>query len=219
MPDQLDFIISAQIGDINGVRHLLNVPGMNINYEHYSGVTPLLGAISSGNIEIVRLLLGAGANANHENVHGQIGLSVAALRGHAEILRLLLTLPGTDINHANIDGNTPLMLAAEKGHAEIVKILLDAGADIHHINNDGKTARQLAEDNEHEAAAALLRKSEQTHAATGLAYVDTFRPKVAVAAQGPRHLPNNVAKKIIRNYIGGKSRRRARKQKKTRRRF
>jgi len=219
MSDELDFIISAQIGDINGVRHLLNVPGININYEHYSGVTPLLGGISSGNIEIVRLLLGAGANANHENVRGHIALSVAALRGHAEILRLLLTFPGTDINHADNNGNTPLMLAVKNGHTEIVKILLDAGADVFHINNDGKTARQLAEDNDHMAIAALLRKSEQAHAATGLAYVNTFRPKVPVAAQGPRHLPNNIAKKIIRNYIGGKSRRKVRKQKKTRRRF
>ncbi len=88
-------------------------------------ITPLLGAIISGDLDLVRTALQQ--NPEHLNTsyaqNGNTPLHVAALNGQAEIVTLLLEQPGIDKTLKNNDGKTATDLAQEKGFTEIVQLL------------------------------------------------------------------------------------------------
>lgn len=88
-------------------------------------ITPLLGAIISGDLDLVRTALQQ--NPEHLNTsyaqNGNTPLHVAALNGQAEIVTLLLEQPGIDKTLKNNDGKTAADLAQEKGFTEIVQLL------------------------------------------------------------------------------------------------
>lgn len=88
-------------------------------------ITPLLGAIISGDLDLVRTALQQ--NPEHLNTayaqNGNTPLHVAALNGQAEIVTLLLEQPGIDKTLTNNAGKTAADLAREKGFAEIAQLL------------------------------------------------------------------------------------------------
>lgn len=88
-------------------------------------ITPLLGAIITGDIALVQTAL-----TDHPEElntayaqNGNTPLHVAALNGYTDIIRLLLAQPGIDTTRTNNEGKTALDLAHEKGFEEIVQLL------------------------------------------------------------------------------------------------
>ncbi len=99
-------------------------------------------AVSSGNIEIVNLLLVKDVyeKINDHKYRAKYGLTflhLAAGNGRADIATLLITA-GANINAQDTYGNTALHSAARFGHVEAVKTLLLAGADSTIINTEGE---------------------------------------------------------------------------------
>jgi len=101
------------------------------------GITALQGAIRSGKIEVVQMLLEAGADINAPAAAGPYGgktaLQEAVTKEHIELVQLLLTA-GADVNAPatknRSTGRTALQAAAETGKVELVQILLNYGADV-----------------------------------------------------------------------------------------
>ncbi|MBV5336446.1 MAG: ankyrin repeat domain-containing protein, partial [Deltaproteobacteria bacterium] len=109
--------------NIEIVKMLLNTKGIEVNkystrpmgsYSWYR--TPLIAAVSTGNVEAVKLLLAKGAKVNLVDQH----LPVNVVFGPAPL-------------------NSALMYAAEKGLFEIAELLLDKGANIEQMNATGLT--------------------------------------------------------------------------------
>jgi TonB family protein len=103
----------------------------------------LMGAITYGQVELVKQLLESGADPNAKDPRGNTLLMVAAGAGHVDLVKLLLA-HGADIDAAAPMGSTALMFAAFHGHAEVVRVLLDNGADVHATGQLGMTAVRLA---------------------------------------------------------------------------
>ena len=87
--------------------------------ENAMRVTPLHSAVSRGDLELTRLLLGRGAEVNARQTRGYTALHQAAGAGNQALVRLLVERSA--VRHARDDeGKTPLDLARERGHPEVV---------------------------------------------------------------------------------------------------
>lgn len=157
-----------------------------------SGKTALHWAASSGNKEIISVLLEAGASVRSEDAGKRTPLHYAAREGRNEAARLLLD-QGADVNAKDQHDLTPLEIAmwgddademvgfllgngAEAGpralenairygHVEAVRLLVDKGLDLNVSRVGGDTYLGLAAENGHTDIVRLLLKKG--------AYIDT----------------------------------------------
>ncbi len=142
--------------------------GANLEWrDDDNGYAPLHGAVRSGNVEIVRMLIDAGADVNVQDAEGRTPLYLtsneeiarmligagakldiqdnwnftplhrAARFGEVGIIRMLIGA-GADVNVQDNRGETPLHRAAYYGYVEIVRILIDAGARKNIFDYEGK---------------------------------------------------------------------------------
>lgn len=58
--------------------------GVDVNIQNGDGMSPLMAAASTGNLDVVRLLLAKGANPRTVNVLGETAKDIAVRFGHAE---------------------------------------------------------------------------------------------------------------------------------------
>ncbi len=96
------------------------------------GVTPLQGAVKSGNLELASLLLEAKADVNGQpSSHGMPALSYALSQRHQSIAKLLIDA-GADVNATSMyhPHTTALGLAIRNDETELVYRLLEANAVI-----------------------------------------------------------------------------------------
>ncbi len=140
-----------------------------------AGATPLLRAAKSGDIELVRVLLGAGADPMAKLPNGTTALMLAAGLGWRNgsplapsydqgsdeeavaTLELLLSL-GLDLQAANEAGDTALHAAiGGRGSEAIVRFLLERGADPLAANGRQQTPLSIAEARGTDAVKALVR--------------------------------------------------------------
>ena len=76
--------------NVEVVRALVRVPGLNINYRNYHGRTLLNVMAEEGYTEIVRLLLTIpGISIYISDNAGMTPINRAAINGHTDIVRLL----------------------------------------------------------------------------------------------------------------------------------
>jgi len=106
--------------------------------------TPLIFAIQSEKVDLVKLLLESGANPNARVEDSQPPITQAL--GNAEILEALLKYK-PDLTIENSYGMTPLTEAVSNYQIEALKVLLKAGADPKKPNSKGTSAYDYAEQN------------------------------------------------------------------------
>mmetsp|Transcript_10325 Transcript_10325/g.19002 ORF Transcript_10325/g.19002 Transcript_10325/m.19002 type:complete len:771 (+) Transcript_10325:129-2441(+) len=127
----------AANGDLTGVRDILEADVDWLDTHDYRGATPLIRAVESNRVEVVRYLLKKGANVNLSTIDRWTPLHhcVSKDRGFTECLELLLTHPRIKVNVGNSDGNAPLNLCAMNNFEKCAKALLDRGANPNRANN------------------------------------------------------------------------------------
>jgi ankyrin repeat protein len=105
-----------------------------------NGETPLHAAATSGQNDVVALLLDNGANiqAWSEGMGGT-ALHLACLYGHLETVKLLLNRGCHIETRTKAQGETPLMVASESGATGAVQLLLKRGADLNAVDRKGRT--------------------------------------------------------------------------------
>ncbi len=115
--------VSPEKLDIEIVKMLLNAKGIEVNKYSTRPMgafswhrTPLIAAVYTGNIEVVRLLIAKGAKVNLTDQH----LPLNTIIGPQPL-------------------NTALHYAAEKGFYDIAELLINKGANIEQLNSTGIT--------------------------------------------------------------------------------
>lgn len=105
---------------------------------------------STGNLRLIRLLLGAGGIVDPKRVtryNGRTPIQAAAEGGHEEVVLLLLDL-GANINSpaSPSSGVTALQAACFQGHTKLAELLIARGADVNAApgKSNGYTALQGA---------------------------------------------------------------------------
>lgn len=97
-------------------------------------------AVVNGNVEVLKLHLGAGTDINAKDPFGGSSpLISACLFGKTEMAKILIDA-GADLNFRNNDGSTPLHTAAFFCRPELVALLLKKGANKSIKNKYGQTA-------------------------------------------------------------------------------
>jgi len=94
-------------------KHEADISSLNIlrTIARTSTVATLHGAVSAGDLCLVRLLI------EHGEIIDDKSFQTACKRGHTEIVRLLLALGARE--------NEALRIACRNGHTEIMRLLLD----------------------------------------------------------------------------------------------
>ncbi|CAE7236917.1 ANK1 [Symbiodinium sp. KB8] len=131
-----------------------------------SGLTPLMIAASSGQLEVARMLVNCGAAATgHCELDGRTALHGAARRGHSDVAKLLVQA-GASVDIGDWQECTALMLAAQEGHGDVLKVLLCAGASVSLSNKSGDSALSACVKSGHEACLeTMLRAGAPVNAA------------------------------------------------------
>ncbi|NXN38900.1 ANKE1 protein, partial [Rhinoptilus africanus] len=126
-----------------------------------TGRTALMEAAREGVLELVRGLLQRGVDVNLFDLERHSAAHFAAKGGFFEILRIISAYNG-DLGLIALNGNTPLHYAAEGGFANCCKFIGQRGCDPTWTNLLTKTPRAVAKAGGFKAAAAELRKIENT---------------------------------------------------------
>ncbi|XP_065576408.1 ankyrin-1-like [Artemia franciscana] len=117
--------------------------------------TPLHLAVTSGDLEVIKMVLGKGADVNARNINGERPIHLAARRGHTQTVECLLR-SGADVNARGIDDNSPLHSAAFRGHTHTAECLLRSGADVNARNIHGKSPLHFTASHGHPQTAECL---------------------------------------------------------------
>lgn len=117
-----ELIDAISENDVKKVEQLIKIA--NINHVCDLDYTPLMYAVISDKIEIIRLLLENKANAKIKNNHGATALQLACLRSKDKNIIDLLLKAKSNINTPDDLGTTPLMAAITTNSEDIVDILL-----------------------------------------------------------------------------------------------
>ena len=117
--------------------------------------SPLMSAVVSGKLDIVKALAKSGAWVNYMNSMAVNSLWIAANTGNLEIVRYLVG-QGAYLNNSNFENVTPLMAAAMNGHLEVVRFLAASKAKLDLTHTEGDTALMFALGQKHISIARFL---------------------------------------------------------------
>ncbi|CUS06767.1 unnamed protein product [Tuber aestivum] len=159
-PDHADSSYSAlltravEAESVKVVRFLIGRDDVEVNVESYEynlnvplgWKTPLLAAVSSGNAEMVRILLGHPRTDVNLRVHFRYTpIALAASNGNVSVFRLLIQDPRVDPNRFGSSGENPLLNGARSGEISIVRELLaDPRVDVNVVSRDLESAIHTA---------------------------------------------------------------------------
>ncbi|KAL6918448.1 hypothetical protein FSST1_009943 [Fusarium sambucinum] len=133
----------ACLCNLREVARCLIAEGDDINAKGGVWHTPLLAAISRGNLEIVQLLLENGADANVKGNMFTQPLITASQVGNVEIIRLLLSRGAVKAGSRKY--GTSLHVASSYRNLKVMRCLLEYGADVNAcFGRDRDTALRAA---------------------------------------------------------------------------
>lgn len=120
---------------------LLLDSGASILVSDCEGAPPLVLAVKTLKLGIVRLLLQYGADIEEPDAYGQTPLCYAVSSKNSEMMRFLLN-HGADVNRAcsKTDGSTPLLFAVKQKYLSVVQLLLEYSVDVENRDTEGMTA-------------------------------------------------------------------------------
>lgn len=116
--------------------------------------TPLMAAVSSGDLDKVEALAASGVSLNTLTEEGT-PLAAAVRAGEDRIAWFLLS-EGAAPDLAPANGVTPLIIAAGEGHRRLVQLLLSAGARVNAKDSAGTTPVIRAARNGHLSVVKVL---------------------------------------------------------------
>lgn len=116
--------------------------------------TPMMQAVSAGDLDKVESLAKSGASLNTLTEKGTP--LEAAVRAREDRIAWFLLSEGAAPDLAGNDGVTPLMIAAADGQRRLVRLLLSAGADVNARDGEGVTPVILAARNGHLTVVKVL---------------------------------------------------------------
>ena len=133
--------LAVVTGNINTVRRLLRVPGIDLDKASNWTSNPLFNAVVGGNLEMVEALVEAGADINFKGGNGDLtGLTpliTAAATGEEDIARYLIRR-GANLNEQDDAGNSAAGAAVQTNNIRILKLLGDAGANLRQLQGSSK---------------------------------------------------------------------------------
>jgi len=178
---QSDFLTSAMVGDLLGVREGIknHVSIDTIGTEGYSG---LMCAASNGHVEIVEWLIENGATVDLRATNGSADahVSLSGILGRdsgATALGLVsgtcycpnrpkmireLVRAGADLDSADAAGLSPLLRAVSQGMTDSCQALIELGADVNACDHESNSAIMLAHVCGNERITSLLRAAGAT---------------------------------------------------------
>ncbi|KAF8565633.1 hypothetical protein P879_06066 [Paragonimus westermani] len=123
-------------------------PQLLINLTDCEGCSPLHMAVSSGNLELVKICLLQRADLLAKDLTGQIPLHFACARGDLDCVQLLTEfrprLKPRMIREPNNDGRTPMHVAAMHNRIEVIEYLVSQGAELNPFDHKRLTPLLLA---------------------------------------------------------------------------
>lgn len=120
------------------ISSILSKNGVNLEDKNSEGLTPLLSAAQSGNLEMVKFLIDMGADLKVKDIFQHTTLYFALRSGNVELVNFLMTKKKASLN-SNIGGDRPLNISAEMGDIEMVKFLVKNGANLNAKDAWGNT--------------------------------------------------------------------------------
>ena len=119
-------------GDITAIQQRVLDDPSYIKERDYLGDTPLLIAVSFGNLELVKFLLKHNSNPNVEVDDGYTCIlsAIESEMDESTMIVAELIKAGADIHGIGINGWTPLHMAVARGQIEKAILLINAGADV-----------------------------------------------------------------------------------------
>lgn len=139
--------IASRAGDIEIVRYLLGIPGIDLNVQNKNGSSPLHFACENGHIGTVQSLLeNLFTYVNARDAWRQTPLHLACKEGNLDIVRLLFNNANLDTDATDLRGWTPLHYASQCPLGELIVCeLLPFTSDIDKQGlAHGETALHLA---------------------------------------------------------------------------
>jgi len=126
---------------------LLVRKGMDVNFQEFSGMTPLMWAVQIGDLDIVAYFLaqeGIQVNSVNKSSESALHFAVSDSAPNITIIKMLLK-HGADVNRVDENGKTGLMIAARKGQASVIHMLLAHDhIDVNMCDLQGNTALMYA---------------------------------------------------------------------------
>jgi len=119
--------------------------GAEVEPAYDSGSTPMELAVSSGNLDVVKLLFKYGADFVSNDAEQRSCLGLATRLGHEEVVEFILA-NGPNVDQVYKGGATALHYAAEKGDVAEVTRLLAHGAKVDIKDDEGRTCLYKAID-------------------------------------------------------------------------
>jgi ankyrin repeat protein len=121
----------------------------------YKNETPLSSASRSGQLEVVKVLLGYDADARAQDERKSTPLHRASEGGHLNVVQVLIRY-GADVKAQDADMSTPLHGASQGGHLDVAQVLLEKGADARAQDIDSSTPLHWASQGGHLDIVQLL---------------------------------------------------------------
>ncbi|KAG7395689.1 hypothetical protein PHYBOEH_003328 [Phytophthora boehmeriae] len=147
--------IVCAAGHVDATRVLLE-NGALVNYEHYSGESPLMLAAGKGCAPVVKLLLEKGANANlADNEMLMTPLMFGAQSGQADVIKEFVNNK-VQLETRGSNGVTALHIACAEGHVAAAQVLLDGGAKTDPQDDSGNTPLMVAAGRGHSPVVKVL---------------------------------------------------------------
>ena len=188
----LPHVQSAQFGQIDELRALLDETPELIDRADGRGMTALMAAAHGGHAAVVKDLLERGADVTCRDDRGVSALDYAIREDRLEVvLAILAQHAGQVVNAVGPSGKTALMVAAETGHDSCAHVLLEAGAVVSAHDNAGVTALMRAAKNGHGQVALILleAKADQNKAMS-----DGFTALMYAAQDGREQVARDLLK-------------------------